>query len=290
MNHPHYILAPRVNRNFHGDSFIPRAAAQWNSLPLECFPKKCDHDAFKKRVNVYLSHLLYKDRVSAVGSPTVSKNKKDSELQDHIALTARLKIMTLNVEGISTSKCDYLAKLLEKHNVDILLLQETHLNDKAPPSRSQIDGYSVINKQNHAQYGLITYARAPDQVTDLGGSTEENGTQRSTIKIGDTEITNVYKPPKIKWTNPPKQNVQHPSIIAGDFNSHHNDWGYKENDASGLEVNEWANQSDLFLLHNPKDKGTFRPARRDGNKSTHLTLPSHQKTRIKTLYQQQKKC
>ena len=58
VNHPHYILAPRVNRNFHGDSFFPRAAAQWNSLPLECFPEKCDLDAFKNRVNVYLSHLL----------------------------------------------------------------------------------------------------------------------------------------------------------------------------------------------------------------------------------------
>ena len=58
VNHPHYLLAPRVNRNFHGDSFFPRAVAQWNSLPLECFPDKCDLDAFKKRVNVYLSRLL----------------------------------------------------------------------------------------------------------------------------------------------------------------------------------------------------------------------------------------
>ena len=58
VNHPHYILAPRVNRKFHGDSFFPRAAAQWNSLPLDCFPEKCNLDAFKKKVNVYLSNLL----------------------------------------------------------------------------------------------------------------------------------------------------------------------------------------------------------------------------------------
>ena len=58
VNHPYYIDAPRAKNNFHGDSFIPRAAALWNSLPLDCFPEKCDLDAFKKKVNVYLSHLL----------------------------------------------------------------------------------------------------------------------------------------------------------------------------------------------------------------------------------------
>merc|ERR1712237_182987 len=57
VNHPYYIDAPRVKRDFHGDSFIPRAAALWNSLPPDCFPEKCDLDAFKKKVNVYLSHL-----------------------------------------------------------------------------------------------------------------------------------------------------------------------------------------------------------------------------------------
>ena len=47
VNHPHYILAPRLNRKFHGDSFS-----------LECFPEKCDLDSFKKRMNVYMSHIL----------------------------------------------------------------------------------------------------------------------------------------------------------------------------------------------------------------------------------------
>ena len=38
VNHPHYILAPRVNRNFHGDSFSPELLLSgtvylWNAFP-----------------------------------------------------------------------------------------------------------------------------------------------------------------------------------------------------------------------------------------------------------------
>merc|ERR1711974_468077 len=54
VNHRHYLLAPRVNRNFHGDSFSPGLLL---SGTVECFPEKCDIDTFKKKVNVYLSRL-----------------------------------------------------------------------------------------------------------------------------------------------------------------------------------------------------------------------------------------
>ena len=57
----------------------------------------------------------------------------------------------------------------------------------------------------------------------------------------------------------PKDNAQ--SIIAGDFDNHHSDWGYEDNDTPGEELSSWANQSDFILIYNPKDKGTFFSAR-----------------------------
>ena len=87
------------------------------------------------------------------------------------------------------------------------LIQETHLYSNDKPSRYSINRYPVINQQNHRKYGIITYARNPEKIKDLGGSTDENGTQISTIKIGDIEITNVYKPPTLTWKDHPKANV-----------------------------------------------------------------------------------
>ena len=65
----------------------------------------------------------------------------------------------------------------------------------------------------------------------------------------------------VNWDNPPKSDPPHPSIILGDFNSHHSEWGYKTNNTSGNEVSQWASQSDLTLIYNPKDKGTLKSAR-----------------------------
>ena len=119
----------------------------------------------------------------------------------------------------------------------------------------------MINQLNHEQYGTIIYAREPELVTDEGGAIDDDGIHRSTIKFGDTKITNIYKPPNATWTTPPKENTEHPSLIIGDFNSHHTNWGYNKNNQAGVEVNDWSTNANLTLLYNPKDKGTFRSAR-----------------------------
>ena len=36
------------------NSFIPRTARLWNSLPIECFPLTCDLNGFKSRINRHL--------------------------------------------------------------------------------------------------------------------------------------------------------------------------------------------------------------------------------------------
>ena len=231
-----------------------------------------------------------KDRVPAAGSSadtTSSLSSSTSNENNHLIVGENIRILSLNVEGISMSKCEYLSKLLRKHNVDIALLQETHLTDNSQPSRYNINGYSVINRQNHDKYGVITYARKPDLVTDLGGKTDDHGTQTTTIKIGKTEITNIYKPPNINWTNPPLTTVNHPAIIAEDFISHHNEWGYPKSDQAGEKLSQWYTLSNLSLVYNPKDKGTFHSGA--GAKIIPLTLCLSQRTAATDQHQQQEK-
>ena len=71
-----------------------------------------------------------KARVPVERRPAGSKNTLDFDnrtMNQAINLGTRLKILSLNVEGTSMQKCDYLAKLLQKHDIDILLLFSTSL-------------------------------------------------------------------------------------------------------------------------------------------------------------------
>ena len=70
----------------------------------------------------------------------------------------QLKLLSVNIEGISMSLCNYLAKLLRKHKVELLLLQETHSKDASSPSKYIIARFTLISKVQHKKYGWMTYS------------------------------------------------------------------------------------------------------------------------------------
>ena len=45
---------PRCYKDVYVNSFFPRTARLWNSLPIKCFPLTYDLSAFKSRINKYL--------------------------------------------------------------------------------------------------------------------------------------------------------------------------------------------------------------------------------------------
>ena len=51
--HPHF-LEVETHQNFHMQSFFPRTATLWNTLPANCFPDGYNLVSFKKRVNRFL--------------------------------------------------------------------------------------------------------------------------------------------------------------------------------------------------------------------------------------------
>ena len=56
--HDFSVTIPRSYKDVYVNSFSPRTARLWNSLPIECFPLTYDLNGFKSRIN---RHLLTVD-------------------------------------------------------------------------------------------------------------------------------------------------------------------------------------------------------------------------------------
>ena len=52
--HDFSVIIPRCYKDVYVNSFFPRTARLWNSLPVECFPLTYDLSGFKSRINSYL--------------------------------------------------------------------------------------------------------------------------------------------------------------------------------------------------------------------------------------------
>ena len=55
--HDFSVTIPRCYKDVYVNSFFPRTARLWNSLPIECFPLTYDLSGFKSRINRYLLNL-----------------------------------------------------------------------------------------------------------------------------------------------------------------------------------------------------------------------------------------
>ena len=52
--HDFCVTIPKCYKDVYVNSFFPRTARPWNSLPIECFPLAYDLSGFKFRINRYL--------------------------------------------------------------------------------------------------------------------------------------------------------------------------------------------------------------------------------------------
>ena len=53
-SHPYTLALQRCRTESHSNSFFPRTASLWNSLPGACFPPSYNVDCFKRNINSYL--------------------------------------------------------------------------------------------------------------------------------------------------------------------------------------------------------------------------------------------
>lgn len=168
-----------------------------------------------------------------------------------------IRILQLNIEGISAAKREILAAICSTEKVDIICLQEVHAEADIPRSRLKIENYDLVAFTGHRQHGRATYVRSDIADAEL----VESAALFDTIRVGSYKITNVYKPPPTDWTNAALPAHQHPAIYVGDFNSHHATWGYERADSNGDWLMEWSSQLNLSLVIELKQKRSFHSAR-----------------------------
>ena len=176
------------------------------------------------------------------------------------SLGPSVSICQLNIEGISQAKCTHLSRLLRQNNVDIVLIQETHTTSEYQlRTRGCIDGYEPVGATYHPHYGIATYARSNIENVHLVHSCSDHDISVITIDLNGTKITNVYKPPNVGWPTDTLKSFEHPALYIGDFNSHHTQWNYKNNDDNGDSLVEWAEFHNMNLVFDAKQPGTFGP-------------------------------
>ncbi|XP_039295405.1 uncharacterized protein LOC120353926 [Nilaparvata lugens] len=95
--------------------------------------------------------------------------------------------------------------------------------------------------------------------------------------VEDTSIVNVYKPPPAAWSPEVLPDVPHPAVYIGDFNSHHTMWRYNQSDENGEALVGWAERSNMSLIFNAKDKGTFKSAAWNREYNPDLCFVTHNK-------------
>lgn len=191
-------------------------------------------------------------------------NPQNGSSKSHLTrnLGSSIRICQLNIEGISKSKSQYLSKFLIDNEIDVAIIQETHTaNEQELKQRGTVYGFTIIGATYHRSHGIATYIRNSIENAELISEDIEFGIHRLVIDLGGMKIINIYKPPTIKWQNNVLPIYSHPAVYAGDFNSHHGNWGYASNDECGTMLSEWAETANLHLVFDAKGRKTFQSAR-----------------------------
>ena len=76
--------------------------------------------------------------------PSIQQQARRPGSSDFLAIGPGLRIFQLNVEGLSASKRSLIEELVTKHDIDVICLQETHIEDDVA-SRFYITGYDLLH-------------------------------------------------------------------------------------------------------------------------------------------------
>ena len=84
------------------------------------------------------------------------KNPSDNADLGFQSVGSALRIMQLKVEGLSAAIRHIIESLAESHHIDVICLQETHVNDDKS-DRLTISGFDIISYTLYAKHGRVTY-------------------------------------------------------------------------------------------------------------------------------------
>ncbi len=164
-----------------------------------------------------------------------------------------LNILQWNCNGIS-NKATELSNFIHQNDIKVAVLQETKLGKKS--TNPTIPNFTLVRKDRTSDKGggLATYIhksllfmKLPDIPTD--GHTETLG-----VKVGDTNILNVYIPPVTSCVTGFKPNIPAllppgDALVLGDFNAHDSLWHSNIQDTRGAEIADEIGNSSYCVLN-----------------------------------------
>ncbi len=168
-------------------------------------------------------HRVNNYRASYFNSP-VGATSQPGESTTSSKSAKTLRIIQINVEGLSHEKCQYLTRVLRENDIDVAVLQETHVKEAHSPQRYTIHGYDMTNAAYHPKYGTATYVRE---------DSHQSNSYITAVEVSGITVVNTYKPPGVEWPTPALPLLPHPTVCTGDFNSHSTEWGYRVSDKAG---------------------------------------------------------
>ncbi|PVD24868.1 hypothetical protein C0Q70_15357 [Pomacea canaliculata] len=138
-----------------------------------------------------------------------------------------INIMHWNAEGVTNKKTE-LEQFLHQNSINICCIQETHLQKEKP---FKIRGYQTFrsDRQGRKKGGVLTLVR---------NNMNASETKRYMDEAEYIEVKSGF-------------------LIAGDFNSQSQSWGYNILDKRGEDIETWQDENHLILVNDPTDPPTF---------------------------------
>ncbi|KAK7113996.1 hypothetical protein V1264_000134 [Littorina saxatilis] len=216
---------------------------------------------------------------SATGGPFISScgargrerkatGRKNSRAKDN----PTINIMHWNAEGVSNKK-EELEHFLYENSINICCIQETHLQEGKP---FKIRGYQVFrsDRQGRKKGGVMTLVRNNINASETNRYMEEAEYIEVKITTNDSKmnIVNYYCPNDKMLSLDTIQVPDSGFLIAGDFNSQSQSWGYKTLDRRGEDIESWQDDNHLILVNGPTDPSTFYSRRWHSTTTPDLAL------------------
>ena len=185
-------------------------------------------------------------------------------------------ILQWNVRSLNDYKITDLLKYTSSHNIDILCLQETHLNSSV---NLKIPGYDVLRKDrssNRIGGGVAILVRSHLKFCGISLPDFSHDIDAIGVKLwlANMEVTviNLYNPNGNNnghdFFNFISNNFSNSNlVVVGDFNAHSSIWGYSPQNNAGKYIEEFLTNFTNIVLATPRHLNTYF-SKRSGSYST----------------------
>lgn len=176
-------------------------------------------------------------------------------------------ILSWNSRSILSKKHDF-NQILISYGVDVALVQESWLTDD---KLINFQNYQVIRADNftvHGHRGLMTLVKDNISCEVVPHPTTLSGVELLVVELklpnGLLKVVNLYAPPSLNtydldWDALFVEFSSTPTIISGDFNSHHTIWGSEHCDSKGTNLMNSITNSNLVVMESDKPTRVTKP-------------------------------